>query len=257
VRVGSEYMISTYGKSKKDIEAMRKSGRVCAVILSQLIDSVSPGITSLEIDEKARELIEANDVDPAFLGYGGFPAVLCASVNDVAVHGVPASARLVAGDIIGLDFGVIADGWYSDSAVTVGVGSISPAAKRLIAAANEALRRGILQAKIGNRIGDISAAIQAYVEREGFSVVRDLVGHGVGRELHEPPQVPNFGAANSGEKITDGLVIAIEPIISAGSWKVRLAADGFGYETIDGSLVAHFEHTVAVTSAGTEILTVG
>lgn len=242
-------------KTKQDIEHMRESGHLCAKILKELASMTKPGIAPQEINVKAERRIHEAGVIPAFLGYQRFPAVICASVNNMAVHGVPSKIALATGDIIGLDFGVIMDGWYSDSAVTVGVGNISYQASRLIHVTREALARGIAQAKVGNRIGDISAAIQFYVEQEEFSPIRELVGHGIGKRLHELPHVPNYGQNGSGEKIVDGMVLAIEPIISSGSPNIKEAKDGFGFETIDGSLVAHFEHTVAITTAGTEILT--
>ncbi len=242
-------------KTKKDIEGMRESGHVCAKILRHLTKLAQPGTTPFEINEEAEKLIELAGVETAFRGYQKFPAVMCASVNNIAVHGVPSKISLKEGDIIGLDFGVVIDGWYSDSAVTVGVGNISYSASRLIHVTREALSRGIAKAKVGNRIGDISNAVQFYVEKEGFSAIRELVGHGIGRTLHEPPHVPNYGVAGSGEKIVDGMVLAIEPIISVGSPNIRESKDGFGFETVDGSLVAHFEHTIAITTAGIEILT--
>ena len=242
-------------KSKKDIEGMRESGHICAIILRKLIKMAQPGTAPFDINKEAEKLIELNGVETAFRGYQKFPAVICASLNSVAVHGVPSKIALKDGDIIGLDFGVISKGWYSDSAFTVGVGNISYPASRLIHVTREALARGIGKAKVGNRIGDISNAIQFYIEKEGFSAVRELVGHGVGKNLHELPHVPNYGVAGSGEKIVNGMVLAIEPIISAGSPNIRESKDGFGFETVDGSLVAHFEHTVAITTAGTEILT--
>lgn len=242
-------------KNEKDIEWMRRSGHICAKILKQLADSVKIGIAPFDIDQDARKLIKKAGVKPAFLGYENFPSVLCSSVNYVAVHGVPDKKPLNAGDMVGLDFGVIVEGWYSDAAITVAVGNINHQASRLLHVTKEALNRGIAQARVGNNIGDISKAIQSYVEKEGFSVIRELVGHGIGRELHEPPHVPNYGFAGKGEKIVDGMVLAIEPIISAGSPNIRGSKDGFGYETIDRGLVAHFEHTVAITTAGTEILT--
>jgi len=242
-------------KNSKDIEAMRVSGRLCAEILKKIASMAKAGISPHQINAEAKKLIEQVGVKPAFLEYQAFPAVMCASVNNVAVHGVPSKIVLKNGDIIGLDFGVVVDGWYSDSALTVGIGNISYAASCLIHVTREALARGIAQAKVGNRIGDISAAIQFYVEKEEFSPIRELVGHGIGRKLHELPHVPNWGAAGAGEKIVSGMVLAIEPIISAGSPNLKQSADGFGFETIDKSLVAHFEHTVSITTAGTEILT--
>ncbi|OHA46201.1 MAG: type I methionyl aminopeptidase [Candidatus Terrybacteria bacterium RIFCSPLOWO2_01_FULL_44_24] len=234
---------------------MRVSGRLCAEILKKIASMAKAGISPHQINAEAKKLIEQVGVKPAFLEYQAFPAVMCASVNNVAVHGVPSKIVLKNGDIIGLDFGVVVDGWYSDSALTVGIGNISYAASCLIHVTREALARGIAQAKVGNRIGDISAAIQFYVEKEEFSPIRELVGHGIGRKLHELPHVPNWGAAGAGEKIVSGMVLAIEPIISAGSPNLKQSADGFGFETIDKSLVAHFEHTVSITTAGTEILT--
>lgn len=242
-------------KSSSDIAAMRESGRVAARILLELAMLVRSGVSTRQINARAAELVKEAGVEPAFLGYENFPAVVCASVNSTAVHGLPSDVALREGDVVGLDFGVIREGWCSDTAVTVGVGKVSDEAERLISVTKEALARGIAQATIGNFVGDISYAIQNYVEERGFEVVRELVGHGIGRKLHESPQIPNFGYPQKGEELCEGMVIAIEPIIAVSSKHVKLDEDSFGYVTADRSFAAHFEHTVAIVKDGPQILT--
>lgn len=242
-------------KSEKDIEYMRQSGKVAALILDTVAKSVEPGVTTQELNNIAEKLIKEHGVKPAFKNYEGFPAVICTSVNEVIVHGVPNSEPLQEGDIVGLDFGVIYEGWYSDTAVTVGVGEITPEARRIMKAAKKALRLGIKKAKPGSTTGDIGNTIQRYVEEEGYSVVRDLVGHGIGRDLHEDPYVPNFGKRREGVEIKPGMVIAIEPMIIAGNPELKLHSDNFGYASKNKFLTAHFEHTVAISENGPEILT--
>jgi methionyl aminopeptidase len=243
-------------KSPKDIAKMRESGRIAALILNKLAEAVKPGVTTIQLDVLAEELIREHGAEPAFKGYDGFPGVVCTSVNDVVVHGVPNDAALEEGDIIGLDFGVILDGWYSDTAITIPVGEISHEARRLINVTKKALRLGIKKAKPGSTTGDIGNTIERYIESEGYSIVRDLVGHGIGKNLHEEPQVPNWGKRHTGTVLEPGMVIAIEPMVIAGkSNAIKLASDKFSYKSADGSLTAHFENTVAITEQGPVILT--
>lgn len=245
----------SFPKTPQELAFVRRACQLSARILREVADKVAEGATTRELNAYAAKRIEQEGMRSAFLGEGGFPAVLCASVNSMAVHGVPTDVRLYKGDILKLDFGLIVDGWYSDVAVTVPIGKISKSAQRLLEATREALEKGIAQAAAGKRVGDISAAIQRHVEAAGFEVIRELAGHGVGRTLHEPPQVQNFGKPDTGEFLRDGMILAIEPITSLSSQHVRLAKDSFGYETTDGSLSAHFEHTVLITKKGPEILT--
>lgn len=243
-------------KTPKDIAGMRESGRIAAVILNKLAEATKPGVTTIQLDVLAEELIREHGAQPAFKGYDGFPGVVCTSRNDIVVHGVPNDVPLEEGDIIGLDFGVILDGWYSDTAVTIPVGEISHEARRLINVTKKALRLGIKKAKPGSTTGDIGNTIERYVESEGYSIVRDLVGHGVGKKLHEEPQVPNWGKRHTGTVLEAGTVIAIEPMVIAGSSNaIKLAPDKFSYKSADGSLTAHFENTVAITEKGPVILT--
>ena len=242
-------------KSKEEIEMMKVSGEIAGKILKEVSLMVAPGVTTQELDNHARTLIEQNGVQPAFLNYQGFPGTMCASVNDVVVHGAPSNNPLQEGDILSLDFGVIYNGWYSDTAITIPVGEISYEAKRLIQVTKRALRLGIKKAKIGSTTGDIGNTVQRFVEGEGYSVVRELVGHGVGKKLHEEPTVPNYGARKSGEELKEGMVIAIEPMVVVGEPNLKMDDDGFGYKPKDGSLTAHFEHTVAITKDGPVVLT--
>lgn len=261
-------------KSKEQINIMRQGGKILAKILDEVAKAVKPGVTTKELDELATELIFANGAKPAFLGYEGFPAALCASVNEMIVHSVPSARKLKEGDIIGLDLGILypfencagcfmvgncakprVEGLYADMAVTVSVGKISSQAAKLIDAAKKSLDLAIEQIKPGNHLGDIGFAIQRHAEKNGFSVIRDLVGHGVGKELHEEPQIPNFGQPGTGPELKPGMTLALEPMISAGGHEIKKSPDGHGFETKDGSLAAHFEHTAAVTKKGCEILT--
>lgn len=242
-------------KSSREIEIMRKASRATAQILRELAEMAAPGMTTLDLDAYAEKRCGELGVIPAFKGYRGFPCSVCISVNDQVVHGIPSKRVLKDGDIVGLDFGVIADGFYGDSARTVAIGSISPEAKQLMDVAQQSLHEGISQARAGNRVFDISSAIQNYVEARGFSVVKEFVGHGIGRSLHEEPQVPNYGPKGKGSTLKEGMVLAIEPMINAGGPAVRIESDGWTAVTVDGSLSAHFEHTVAITKDGPEILT--
>ncbi|MBI2062764.1 MAG: type I methionyl aminopeptidase [Candidatus Yanofskybacteria bacterium] len=251
-------------KSAEQIQIMREGGRILAKILKKLSEAVKPGITTKDLDKLARELVLFYKVKPAFLDYGGYPAAVCTSVNDEVVHCVPSERELKEGEIISLDMGVVYNDFNSDAALTIPVlGKLSymewaksnPKLHKLIEVTREALNAGIKQAKIGNRVGKIGHAVKTVVEKNGFNVVRDLVGHGIGRELHEEPQVPNYGPADAGPKLESGMVIAIEPMVVAGSWKLIKGKDGFSYNTVDSSPAAHFEHTVAITKDGPMVLT--
>lgn len=243
-------------KSSRELEVMRRAGAATAQILKELVESVQPGISTLELDQLAERRCKELGVKPAFKGYHGYPGCLCVSVNEQVVHGIPSNKTVLKdGDIVGLDFGVIVDGYYGDSARTVAVGKISKEAQKLLDVTREGLNQGISQAVAGNRLFDISHAIQNYVEQHGFAVVREFVGHGIGRSLHEEPQVPNFGPKGKGVVLKEGMVLAIEPMINAGGHAVRIESDGWTAVTVDGSLSAHFEHTVAITKDGPEILT--
>lgn len=243
-------------KSKSEIAKMRESGRIVARTLRLVSEQIRPGVTPLELNDLAQRLIEEEGGIPSFLGYRQYPAATCISVNQVVVHGIPNDVPLKEGDVIGLDFGVVKDGWHADGAWTYAVGQISPEAQRLLNVSREALYQGISRAKVGNRIGDIASAVQKYVESNGYSVVRDLVGHGIGRKLHEEPAaVPNFGKAGKGELLREGTTICIEPMVNQGRFEVETLPDKWTLVTADGKLSAHFEHTVAVTREGPEILT--
>lgn len=242
-------------RSPQEIEIMRQAGRIVAGTLNFLAGAISPGITTLQLDAMARSYIEKCDARPAFLGYHGYPAAICASLNEEVVHGIPGKRRLKEGDIISIDVGVFYKGYYGDAAATFPVGKITPLARRLLKVAKESLYKGIEKAYPGNHLYDISAAIQAHVESHGFSVVRNYVGHGIGSELHEEPQVPNFGLPGKGPLLEAGMVLAIEPMVNAGTWEVETLNDDWTVVTKDRSLSAHFEHTVAILQDGPEILT--
>lgn len=243
-------------KRPHEIEKMRASGRVLASVMRQVSEAIVPGkSTPKQLDALAERLIREAGGVPSFKGYRGFPASACISVNDVVVHGIPDDRPLQSGDIVGLDFGVILDGWHTDSAWTFPVGDIAPNAQRLLNVTREALFQGISKARIGNRIGDISATVQRYVESHGYGVVEELVGHGIGKSLHEEPSVPNFGRAGKGPVIKEGMTFCIEPMVNEGTYKVRTLEDQWTIVTADGKLSAHFEHTVAVTRDGPVLLT--
>jgi methionyl aminopeptidase len=245
-------------KSSWEIDLMRKSGRIVAEALDKLTRLAEPGITTLELDRFAEEYILKRGAKPAFKGYRGYPYTLCASVNEQVVHAFPSGRTLKEGDILSLDLGAIVDGYYGDAAVTVSVGPVSEEASRLLAVTGEALRRAIEAARPGNRLSDISYAVQDTVENHGFSVVRLFVGHGIGRSLHEEPQIPNFGPPSRtpfGPPLRPGLVLAIEPMVNAGRPEVTILEDQWTAVTCDRSLSAHFEHTVALTEEGVEVLT--
>lgn len=248
-------------KTEAEIKIMIEGGKILASILKDLTKAAKSGITTKDLDKLARELVFKFWAKPAFLNYNGYPATLCTSLNDEIVHGVPSDRRLKKGDLLKLDMGVLYKGFYTDSAVTVLIGSglsfdkKTLLKKKLIKITRESLEIGIKEARVGKTLGDIGSAIQNYVEKHGFNVVRDLIGHGIGRDLHEEPQVPNYGKLGEGEKLREGMVIAIEPMVVTGDWKTKEGADGFVFETTDGSLSAHFEHTVAITNAGPIVLT--
>jgi len=242
-------------KSAGEIEAMARAGRVVVETIGIVGEAIAPGVTTAELDELAEEHIRSQGGEPTFKGYRGFPAAICASPNDMVVHGIPGSYRLAEGDVLSIDVGVTLDGLVADSAHTFGVGETDLEAQRLLEVCEGALLAGIGEAQPGNHVGDVSAAVQRTTEAAGFSVVRSLVGHGVGRSMHEEPQVPNFGEPGRGPKLVPGMTIAIEPMITAGSEEVFVADDGWSIHTRDGSLASHFEHTVAVTEAGPRILT--
>ena len=233
---------------------MRKSNALVAAILEELAKKIRPGVKTIELDRLSEAMALKRGARPAFKGYRGYPYSLCTSVNSEVVHGMPSERELQEGDIVSLDFGILRDGYYGDAAVTVPVGEISPEARRLLRVTEEALYRGISAARAGNRIGDISAAIQGHVEAAGFSVVRDLVGHGIGKSLHEDPQVPNYGSSGRGIELKPGMVFAIEPMVNEGTYRVDVLRDGWTVVTADGKLSAHFEHSVAITENGPVIL---
>jgi methionyl aminopeptidase len=243
-------------KSLQEIEKMRKAGLVVAAVLEELREKVRPGISTQELDEIAERSIRAAGAEPAFKGYRGYPKTLCTSVNNEVIHGIPSpSVILKPGDILSIDVGAIVDGFYGDAAITVAVGTISADAEKLIRATEESLLLGIEQARSGNRLYDISHAVQQHVESQGFSVVREYVGHGIGRGLHEDPQIPNFGTPGQGPRLKPGMVLAIEPMVNQGASSTRVKEDGWTAVTADNSLSAHFEHTVAITQDGPWILT--
>jgi methionyl aminopeptidase len=234
---------------------MRKAGKIAAETLTMLEDKVKPGISTAEIDRIAEEYIVSRKAKPGFKGYNGFPATACISIDEEVVHGIPGNRVLKEGQIVSIDLGTIVDGYYGDSAVTFPVGKISDEKKKLLEVTKRSLEIGIEQAQAGNRLGKVSSAIQKYVEAAGFSVVRDMVGHGIGKNLHEDPQVPHFGPEDSGPVLEKGLVIAIEPMVNMGDFAVNQKADGWTIVTADGAPSAHFEHTIAITADGPEILT--
>ena len=249
-------------KSRREIDQMREIGHLTAEILLELREKVRPGVTTGELDEIAAKALGKRGLNSPFLGYapGGvapYPAVLCASVNDEIVHGIPGSRELLEGDIISLDFGVEYRGWHGDSAVTIAVGEIVPESKaaKLMAVTHDALNKGIEKMIPGNRLSDIGHAVESRAKKEGYGVVRQFVGHGIGREMHEPPQIPNYGRPGRGPRLRPGMVFAIEPMVNIGSEKTRVLKDEWTAVTADGSLSAHFEHTVLITDNGPEVLT--
>ena len=243
-------------KSPRELEHMRAAGRILAEVKALLRRLVRPGVSTKEIDAEVEALILARGATPAFKGYRGYPATVCTSINEEVVHGIPSPKRKVKeGDIIGLDLGCIVEGYYGDCAVTLPVGPVAPRVQELIDVTRESLDKAIVQCRVGNRIGDISHTVQKHCESHGFGVVRSFVGHGIGRALHEEPQVPNFGDAGRGPVLKAGMVLAIEPMVTMGSWEVQVLEDGWTAVTADGSMAAHFEDTIAITEDGPDVLT--
>ena len=242
-------------KSKHEIEIMRESARRLKVVFDELKKSIRAGMTTLEIDQKVERLIQAQNATPAFKGYRGYPACVCTSINEEVVHGIPSKRKLKEGDLLSVDIGLIYEGYVSDSARTWAIGKVSEEALELMQTAKKALYIGMARMKPGNRVGDLSAAIQNYVESQGFSVIRDFVGHGIGRAMHEDPQVPNYGKPGRGPKLDVGMVLAIEPMVAAGSWEVDIMDDSWTVVTRDRQWSAHYEDTIALTENGPENLT--
>ena len=243
-------------RSAAEIERLRAANRLVARILGELAGAVHAGVTTAELDALAERLVREAGAEPAFKGYRGFPATLCASINQEVVHGIPSTSRaLRPGDIVSLDMGVKLDGYYGDSAVTVAVGDVPERTRDLLRVTREALERAIAQVRVGGRLSDIGHAVQQWVEQHGFSVVREFVGHGIGEHLHEEPQIPNYGQPGRGPRLSEGMVLAIEPMVAMGRPDVKVLSDGWTAVTRDGSLAAHFEHTVAVTAEGPLVMT--
>jgi methionyl aminopeptidase len=244
-------------KSPRELDCMRKAGRLTAAARKLAGDMVAPGVTTLEIDTAVRKFIESHGGKPSFLGYGGFSGSACVSVNDVVIHGIPSKkVVLKEGDIVSVDVGAFVDGFHGDCAATFACGKVSEEAQRLIEVTEQSFWAGIEHARAGQRISDISHAVQQYVESHGYSVVRDFVGHGVGTKLHEAPEVPNFGPAGHGARLQPGMTIAVEPMVCQGDWRVRVLKDGWTTVTVDGSLASHYENTILITDGEPEILTV-
>lgn len=243
-------------KSEEELKLMRQAGRIVAVVLAELTERVKPGVSTGALDALAEEIVHQHGATPAFKGYNGFPGTITASINQELVHGIPSPRRILQeGDILTLDCGAIYKGWVGDAAKTVPVGRISPEAQRLLEVTEGSLWAGIEQVREGNRSGDVSAAVQEYVEANGFSVVREYTGHGVGRQMHEDPQVPNYGKRRRGVRLQRGMTIALEPMVNAGTWKTQVLDDHWTVVTADGELSAHFEHSVAVTEGEPLVLT--
>jgi len=242
-------------KTPEQVEKMAASGEVLVRCLKMLASKARAGTTTAELDEAAEKFIRSQGCEPAFKGYRGFPGSICASPNSMVVHGIPDGYQLKRGDVLSIDVGVIKDGWVSDAAMTVPIGPVSPEAQKLLDVTKASLLAGVEQMRPGSHLGDVSAAIQRTVELEGMSIIRTLVGHGIGRDMHEEPQVPNFGEAGRGPELEEGMVLAIEPMVNAGGPLVRMGDDGWAVYSEDGSLAAHFEFTVAVTPQGPRVLT--
>jgi len=241
-------------KSFREIEHLKRSNAIVAEVFQELKKVIGPGITTTELDQIVEKIILSRGALPAFKGYRGFPASLCVSINEEVVNGIPSQRKLKEGDLVSLDVGVNLNGYFGDGAISLPVGEVDREARRLLEVTEKALHIGIDQAKIGNRLFDISYAIQAWVESHGFSVVRDFVGHGIGRDLHEEPQIPNFGLPHQGPRLEKGMVFALEPMVNEGTYEVKILSDGWTVVTADGKRSAHFEHTIAVTEKGAEIL---
>jgi methionyl aminopeptidase len=242
-------------KSPEEIEKIAAAGRVLARTLSLLHGKARPGVTTADLDEAAEKFIRSQGGEPAFKGYRGFPGSICASPNSMVVHGIPGDYELRRGDVLSVDAGVVLDGWVADAAITVPIGNVTPLAQRLLGTTRAALFEAVEACRVGNRLGDVSHAVQQRVEQDGFAVVRSLVGHGIGREMHEDPQIPNIGEPGTGPELAEGMVFAIEPMVNAGTDEVRMGTDNWAVYSRDGSLAAHFEHTVAITAEGPRILT--
>ena len=242
-------------KTHEEVEKMAASGAILARCLQMLRSKARAGVTTGDLDEAAERFIRSQGAEPAFKGYRGFPGSICSSPNSMIVHGIPGTYKLQRGDILSIDVGVVLDGWVADAAVTAPIGAVSPIATRLMQTTRESLFEAVEQARPGNHLGDISAAVERRVEADGFAVVRSLVGHGVGREMHEDPQVPNHGEPGTGPELEEGMVLAIEPMTTAGEDGIRVGSDNWSVFSADGSLACHFEHTVAVTAEGPRILT--
>src|ERR671934_1808354 len=242
-------------KSPEEIDKIADAGQILARCLTMLRGKARPGVTTADLDQAAEKFITSQGATPAFKGYRGFPGSICASPNSMVVHGIPGPYRLNRGDILSIDIGVVLDGWVADAAITHPIGNVTPIAKRLLASTRAALFDAVEQCVPGNRLGDVSHAVQTRVEGDGFSVIRSLVGHGIGRAMHEDPQIPNFGEPGTGPELEEGMVLAIEPMVNVGTHHVRMGSDNWAVYSQDGSLAAHFEHTVAVTSDGPRILT--
>jgi methionyl aminopeptidase len=241
-------------KSPREIEQLKRANAIVAEVFQKLKEAIVPGITTKELDQIAEETILSKGATPAFKGYRGFPATLCISINEEVVHGIPGQRRLKEGDIVSLDVGANLNGYFGDAAITLPVGEVDLVAKRLLEVTEKALYIGIDKAKAGNRLFDISYAIQTWVESNGFSVVRDFVGHGIGKDLHEEPQIPNFGSPHQGPRLEKGMVFALEPMVNEGTYGVRILSDGWTVVTADGKRSAHFEHSIVITDGGAEIL---
>ena len=242
-------------KTPEEIDRMAAAGRILARCHEILRSKARPGVTTADLDDAAERFIRSQGAEPAFKGYRGFPGSICASPNSMVVHGIPGSYELKRGDILSIDIGVVLDGWVADAAITHPIGNVTPIAGRLLATTRGALFDAVEQCRAGNRLGDVSHAVQTRVEGDGFAVIRSLVGHGIGRDMHEDPQIPNFGDPGTGPELEEGMVLAIEPMVNVGTHHVRMGQDNWAVYSQDGSLAAHFEHTVAITGDGPRILT--
>jgi len=242
-------------RTPQEIEIMSQAGKILAEVIREIKTMIAPGIVTNELDKAAEGLILKSGAQPAFKGYQGFPKTLCVSINEQIVHGVPSERIIKEGDVVGLDLGIVYRGYYADMAITLPVGSVEPETMRLIKATKKALKRAIARAKPGKTLGDISHAIQGHIEDQGFSVIRDLCGHGIGRKLHEEPEILNYGQRHKGPELKPGMILAIEPMAAIGKPGIKKGPDGHSYQTIDNSISAHFEHTVAITAQGPRVLT--
>jgi methionyl aminopeptidase len=242
-------------KTPEEVERIAAAGRVLARCLALLRRKARAGVSTAELDAAAERFIRSQGGEPAFKGYRGFPASICASPNSMVVHGIPGAYRLKRGDILSLDVGVVLGGWVADAAITVPIGPVTPIARRLLSSTRAALFEAVDECRLGNRLGDVSHAVERRVEADGFSVIRSLVGHGIGRDMHEDPQIPNFGEPGTGPELAEGMVLAVEPMVNAGVAGVRMGSDNWAVYSQDNSLAAHFEHTVAITENGPRVLT--